>query len=288
MVSLETVSSTVEELLRRASVLLPPDVEEALVAARERESDPVARTQLETILENVALARELGVPMCQDTGVHVFYLRGRIPEGVEDAVREGVARATASVPLRPNAVHPLTRVNSGDNLGQGMPIIYLHLGPTPWLEITVLPKGAGSENMSRLAMLNPGDGIEGIRRFVSGSVVEAGGKPCPPTIVGVGIGGTADGAMAMAKQALLRPLNVSNPDPALAKLEDDLARALNATGVGAMGLGGDVTVLGVRAMMAHCHTASLPVAVNLQCWAARQASARIGDDGVEYSQGGWR
>ncbi len=154
-------------------------------------------------------------------------------------------------------------------------------------EITVMPKGAGSENMSALSMLTPSQGVKGIKEFVLDTVVKAGGKPCPPTIVGIGIGGTADMACGMAKRALLRPLDQKNKDPMLSGLEDELFDALNDSGIGPMGLGGRTTVLGVRAEMAYCHTASLPIAVNLQCWAARRATARIYPDGrVRFISGG--
>jgi fumarate hydratase subunit alpha len=183
------------------------------------------------------------------------------------------------VPLRPNEVHPITRENSGTNVGTGMPRIVYRPTDDPWMEITVLPKGAGAENMSALAMLTPSQGLKGIKSFVLDTVVGAGGRPCPPTIVGVGIGGTADQAMEMAKEALLRPLDQGNEDPKLDELERELKEALNRTGVGPMGLGGRTTVLGVRARLAYCHTASLPVAVNLQCWTARRATVRVHPDG---------
>ena len=270
------VEGAVVELLRRASTVLPDDVADALERARGSESRPVARTQLDNIIENHRLARERSLPMCQDTGVHVFWVIG-CDDDVEEAIRAGVRRATSEVPLRPNAVDPITRHNPGDNVGEGIPVI--HRLPGEGLEITVMPKGAGSENMSRMAMLNPADGMDGVMRFVLDAVTGAGGKPCPPTIVGVGVGGTSDECMAMAKRALLRPLDVEGHDPELASLESRLTEALNATGVGPMGLGGDTTVLGTRVERGHCHTASLPVAVCMQCWAARRATVRVTEEG---------
>jgi fumarate hydratase subunit alpha len=231
-------------------------------------------------LLNLDEARRLRLPLCQDTGVPVFFVTGRTIPGIEDGIRRGVARATKEVPLRPNAVHPLTRENPGTNVGPGVPRVVFRPTDDEFIEITVLPKGAGSENMSALAMLTPAQGLNGIRRFVLETVVRAGGRPCPPTIVGVGIGGTADQASELAKEALLRPLDVGNEDRSLDALERELGEALNRTGVGPMGLGGRTTVLGVRCKLAYCHTASLPVAVNLQCWAARRVTVRIHEDGT--------
>lgn len=187
--------------------------------------------------------------------------------------------------MRPNAVDPLTRVNTGDNTGAGLPEIHYIPQDTDATEIGVLLKGAGSENMTRLAMLNPSDGIGGIRDFIIRSVLDAGGRPCPPGIVGVGIGGTADRCTAMAKEALMIPLDHEGGDEAVRQLEEDLFVALNSSGLGPMGLGGNTTVLGVRIKRAHCHTASLPVCVNIGCWATRRACARITENDVVYSQG---
>ena len=281
----EPVEDVVVNLLRLANTKLPADVGWALEAAAGWETNEVAYTQLGAIMENVKKAEHLGLPMCQDTGIPVFYVRGRFDSSIAGDISRGVARATREIPLRPNTVDPLTRENHGDNLGPGMPIIHYIPTDDDFTEIAVLPKGAGSENMTRLAMLNPADGIDGIRRFVMDSVLDAGGRPCPPSIVGIGIGGTSDRCVEMAKEALLTPLDEENPDPALRKLEEDLFVALNGSGLGPMGLGGATTVLGVKVRKCSCHTASLPVAVNIGCWATRRASARITDHGVDYSQG---
>ncbi|HUV24212.1 MAG TPA: fumarate hydratase [Methanomassiliicoccales archaeon] len=284
----ELVERTVVNLLRIAVTSLPRDVMEALEESLEKETSPVAKIQLETILENIRLAEDSGAPMCQDTGIPLFFLRGHYEDGIEEAIRNGVEIATKEIPLRPNAVHPLTRENPGTNIGKEIPHLVWNPSMEEMIEITVMPKGAGSENMSRLAMLKPSDGIPGIKKFVLDSVVEAGGKPCPPTIVGLGIGGSSDIAPQLAKKALMRPLDVENPDPMLAELEHELKEALNATGIGPMGLGGRTTVLGVKIESAHCHTASLPLAVCLQCWAGRRACARIYPDGmVSYSREGF-
>ena len=281
----EPVEDIVVNLLRLANTKLPEDIGWALEAAAGWETNPVAYTQLGAIMDNVKKAEHMGKPMCQDTGIPVFYVRGRFDSSIAAEISRGVERATAEIPLRPNTVDPLTRANDGRNLGSGMPIIHYIPTEDDFTEITVLPKGAGSENMTRLGMLNPADGVEGVRRFVIHAVLEAGGRPCPPSIVGVGIGGTSDRCVEMAKEALLMPIDEENPDPDLRKMEEDLFVALNGSGLGPMGLGGATTVLGVRIKKAFCHTASLPVAVNIGCWATRRASARISSEGVKYSQG---
>jgi len=210
--------------------------------------------------------------MCQDTGILVFFVEiGRDASIVLDldrAIREGVKQATNSVPLRPNAVEPLTRLNSGDNTGDGLPDITFNLTEGSDFEVFVYPKGAGSENMSRLAMLKPSQNEE-IKRFVLETVFDAGGMPCPPIIVGVGIGGSFDLASRLSKKAALRPLDEMND------FEQELCDAVNTLGIGAMGLGGDTTALAVHVNTAHCHTASLPVAVNIQCWANRRAHKKF-------------
>lgn len=281
----EPVEDVVVNLLRLANTRLPMDIGWALESAAGWETSDVASTQLGAIMENVKKAEHLGLPMCQDTGIPVFYVRGKFDSSIVADISRGVMRATSEIPLRPNTVDPITRKNHGDNLGDGMPIIHFIPTDDDFTEITVLPKGAGSENMTRLGMLNPADGIDGIKRFIINSVLDAGGRPCPPTIIGVGIGGTSDMCVAMAKEALLFPIDDDNPDKDLAVLEEELFMALNSSGLGPMGLGGSTTSLRVRIRKAYCHTASLPVAVNIGCWATRRASAVITSDGVEYAQG---
>ena len=281
----EPVEDIVVNLLRLANTKLPMDIGWALEAAAGWETNEIAYTQLGAIMENVKKAEHMGRPMCQDTGIPVFYVRGTFDSSIAKSIAEGVKRATETIPLRPNTVDPLTRENQGTNLGPGMPIVHYIPTDDDFTEITVLPKGAGSENMTRLGMLNPADGIEGVKRFIVDSVLDAGGRPCPPSIVGVGIGGTSDVCVEMAKEALLVPIDEENPDPTLRKMEEELFTSLNSSGLGPMGLGGQTTVLGVRIKKCSCHTASLPVAVNIGCWATRRASARISDSGVKYSQG---
>lgn len=268
----DVVEATVA-VLAKAETSLPPWVMERIEEAAERETNPIARSQLEAMLENVRIASSEGVPLCQDTGLPVFCLEIgwdlSIPPLLEEAIAEGVRRATEEVPLRPNAVDPLTRKNSGDNTGPGMPDLIVDLVPGKSLRITAFPKGAGSENASFLAMLNPADDP---LDFVAREVAKRSGRACAPVFVGVGIGGTFDLAPRLAKRALFRM-------PGTSDLETALLSEINRIGTGPMGLGGDSTALGVRIETALCHTASLPVAVNLQCWANRSASATVRDDG---------
>jgi fumarate hydratase subunit alpha len=281
---LETVAA---KLLQLAVTELPLDVKAALQRAYQEEENEVGQAQLKAILDNVKLAEKTGAPMCQDTGVVIFYVKaGSQVQGldkIEEVLRKATAKATKEIPLRPNAVNPFTQKNTGDNTGRHIPYVHWSIVPGDTLEITVLPKGGGSENVSALGMLSPSQGAKALKKFVVDTVINAGAKPCPPTILGVAVGGGADIAMKLAKEALLKPLNQPNPDPELAKLEQELRQAANSTGIGPMGLGGKTTVLDVKVDYAHRHPASYPVAVVVQCWAARRASARISSDGkVEY------
>jgi fumarate hydratase subunit alpha len=285
----ELIEEVTVRLLKTAATSLPPDILEALEKASRTETDPVAKVQLETILKNVELGGMRLLPMCQDTGLPLFYVSGQCDEGIIPAIRRGVERATRTIPLRPNVVNPITRMNGGNNLGDMMPLIHFEPAGHEHLDITLMMKGAGSENMSALRMMNPTQGVKGIKEFILDTVVAAGGKPCPPVIVGVGVGGTADLACHLAKKALLRPLNRHSENEALRQIETEMTEALNRTGIGPMGLGGNNTVLGVSIESASCHTASLPVAISLQCWAARRASVRIFPDGraVFSTEGFW-
>jgi fumarate hydratase subunit alpha len=281
MVNETDIQNAVVELLRKTVVKLPADVEEALKKAYANETDEVPRMQLKAILDNMELAEKGNTPMCQDTGVTIFYvtLPRECKVDVEKGIVEGVRKATKEVPLRPNAVHPLTRKNPGDNVGERMPYINWKVADQDYIEITVMTKGAGSENMSQLAMLTPSAGLKGIKEFALSTVLRAGSNPCPPTVIGMGIGGSADICMKLAKEALLRPLNQRHKDPEIAKLETELFDAMNMLGIGPMGLGGKTTMLGLNIEYAYCHTASLPVAINVQCWAARRGTVRIYPDG---------
>lgn len=286
MISKSIIKDVTVELLKNAVTTLPKDIKEGLNRAYEIEEGNIAKMQLKNILDNINLAESSLLPMCQDTGIHVFYvtygetLPDDVEKNVEDAINEGVKEGTKVIPLRPNAVHPITRENPGDNTGLRMPYINHRFSHEDYLEIAVMPKGAGSENMSALTMLVPSQGSKGIKEFVVETIVNSGGKPCPPTIVGMGIGGSADISMKLAKEALLRPIDIRHPEVKIAEMENDLYEAINTLGIGPMGLGGKTTVLSVNIEYAYCHTASLPVAINLQCWAARKAIARIYSDGA--------
>lgn len=276
------MQQAVVELMRRAVVCLPKDVKAALKRAEKAEKG-LAKEQMKIILENMALVEKRGVPVCQDTGIPLFYARvGRkfkLDFDLERVVARAVEKATKEIPLRPNVVEPFTRKNSGTNVGLEMPHINFSFFDGNYLELTYLPKGGGSENMSMFRMLKPVDGIEGIKRFVLESVVEIGGKPCPPYILGIGIGGSSDMAMGMAKRASFRELGRRNRNPDVAALEAELLKKINSLGIGPMGLGGRTSVLGVNIEFAGCHTASLPVALNVMCWAARRASLRAYNNG---------
>lgn len=279
-----TVRKTAIRLLRLAATQLPEDIIKALHEAYRIEDTDIAKIQLDNILQNIGIAEETKLPMCQDTGLVIFFNEvGRgFPRdlNIYPLLVEATREATKIIPLRPNAVHPLTRENSGDNIGIGVPIVNWNLTETDYLDITVMLKGAGSENMSILRVLNPSEGVEGIRDLLLETVTNSGGKPCPPVILGLGIGGTTDEAMKLAKKATLRPLNEKHTDRVFRDLEKGLLEAVNNTGIGPMGLGGKTTALGVKVEYSYCHTASLPVGINFQCWAARRSAARIYKDGT--------
>ena len=275
MITQRQVEETVCQIYREAVIDLPEDVKNALKTAYEREEDKTARLNLETVLENIETASKNSIPMCQDTGLPIIFVKlGHVEvENLYDGIRRGVARATMEVPLRPNVVDPLTRENTGNNLGKDIPQINVELVDEDLLELTVFPKGFGSENNNALKMGLPGEGVEGVKKFVLETVLKAGGKPCPPTVVGVGIGGSSDMVMKLAKKALLRPVGERNPDERLAELEEELLELINNTGIGPMGLGGKTTSLDVKIELADTHTAGLPIGVCIQCWAARHATA---------------
>lgn len=272
----ENFIRSIADLLRKAEIELPDDVVDALKKAEAREKNGVAKSQLQAILRNIEIAKNHRVPMCQDTGIMIFFAElgteFQPNFDLEAAIRDAVVLATREIPLRPNAVDPLTRKNSGNNTGTGIPDIHWKLVPGKQLKITVAPKGAGSENMSALRMFNPTE-AGSIKKFVLETVVNAGGMPCPPLTLGIGIGGSFDKAARLAKEALLEPLNAPMND-----LEKEILEAVNALGIGCMGLGGSTTSLAVHVKTAHCHTASLPVAVNIQCWANRHASIVFGEE----------
>ncbi|MEM2960859.1 MAG: fumarate hydratase, partial [Candidatus Bathyarchaeia archaeon] len=242
----------------------------------------LSKMQLQAFLENARLAYEKSLPICQDTGTISFYVsvgeKAQFPIWLSSSLRRAVAEASDELPLRPNLVSPFSRKNLG-NVGTCAPQIFIEQVPGENIEISVLPKGGGSENMSSLTMLNPWEGLEGVRRVVLSQIQKSGGQPCPPTIVGVGVGGGADVASRLAKKALLRSLKERNADPEIANFERKLLKEANSLGIGAMGLGGRTTVLGVNVEVCDCHVASLPLAINMHCWAARRAKMIVSNDG---------
>ena len=283
------VSEAAYRLLWQAAVQIPADVKKALQRSFARETSPAARAQLETVRANIEVARRLNIPVCQDTGVPLFFLTvgsGATVKGdLRRAIEKATAKATRDIPLRENVIHPLTKQNSGTNTGWGMPHIYFDLAKSSGVEITALPKGFGSEAKTSVAYIATSEPIEeGVVKSVLDCVLDAGGDPCPPYIVGVGLGGTGDIAITLSKKAYLRtPLGSRHPDPRVARLEKKLLAAVNKTGIGAMGVGGAVTALAAHVEICGTHTAAVPVAVSFQCWAARRATARISNSGrVRY------
>lgn len=280
----ERVKEQLVAALRRAATVLPGDVVAALEHARRIERSALAAAQLDAILKNVGIAREGSVPICQDTGVQTFFIEAGVKspylERLPALIEQAVAEATAAVPLRPNTVHPFTGENPGDNLGRFMPYINWDLVPGDEVTIVLLPKGGGSENMSTLKMLAPGVGLKGIKQAVVDHVISCGGKPCPPTVVGVGIGGGADIALKLGKRAILRELGTHHPESEIAALESELLELINMSGVGPMGVGGATTSLAVHVEYAYRHPASLPLGILIQCWADRRARVRLSADGT--------
>ncbi|RLI80064.1 fumarate hydratase [Archaeoglobales archaeon] len=273
MVDYDDVKFAIVELFKKAETELGEDVIKAIKNAYEREDNEIAKNQLKTILDNIDAAGRLKVPMCQDTGLPIVFVEiGKelcLNFDLKKAIVDGVKIATEEVPLRPNAVHPLTRENPGNNVGLYMPQINIDFVEGDKLKLTVMPKGAGSENMSVLKMLLPSQ-VDEIPRLVVDAVKNASGKPCPPIFVGVGIGSTFDGCAKLAKKALLRDVTVMN------EYEREILNAINMLGIGPMGLGGKTTALAVLVETGYCHTASLPLAINIQCWANRRASKVLG------------
>lgn len=280
MISEEAIKNTVCQLYKDAVIELGEDVRKSLEDALKNENNELAKLNIEAILKNIELAEKKGIPMCQDTGLPVVFVKlGNVEvENLKKAIEEGIKKATKEVPLRPNIVDPITRKNTNTNLGEHIPPIDIELIDEDYLEISIFPKGFGSENNNALKMALPGEGIKGIKEFVVESVLKAKGKPCPPTVIGVGIGGTSDLALKLGKKALLNEVGKRNPDPILAKLELDILNEINESGIGPMGLGGKTTTLDVKILKASTHTAGLPIGVCVQCWADRHKTIKIYDD----------
>lgn len=276
-IDLKVVSDKIRDMFIDACENIPENVLDALKKARDEEKSPLGKQVFDQIIENAYLGREKHLPICQDTGVAVVYLTigsEVIFEGdIYEAVNEGVRRAYTEGYLRKSVVrHPLDRVNTKDNTPA---IVHIKMVPGDTFKIEVAPKGGGSENMSLVKMLIPADGIEGIKKLVVDTVFNAGGKPCPPIVVGVGIGGNFEKCALLAKEALLREIDDESADSIANQLEKELLELINNTGVGPMGFGGTRTCLAVKVNVHPCHIASLPVAINIQCHSARHKSCTL-------------
>ncbi len=287
-IDLEQVEDVARELYVRALKILPPDVKAGLDRLTATETDATAKQVLATMVTNIRVAEDTENLLCQDTGIPIYNVTlgsGLEVDGaaLKRAIRRGCERATREHPLRSSVVHPITRVNEHTSCGPGVPPIHIDFSDEPGkLTVEMIPKGSGSENNSWLRMAIPAEGVDAIKTFVVDCVLDAGGKTCPPTIVGVGIGGTSDLCVALAKKAATRPLGTSCPDPEGARLEAALTEAVNGLGVGPQGLGGDSTAFAVHVEIAATHITMNPVAVNMQCHSARRASAVISAAGVKY------
>ena len=270
-IEVRNIIEKVKDACMSANFDLGEDILTAFEKARNTEESPVGKEILEQLIENAKIAKEEKIALCQDTGFAVFFVElgdevkihgGNLVEAINEGVRQGYQEGY----LRKSICHPFTRKNTGDNTPA---IVHVDLVPGDQLKIVIAPKGGGSENMSRVTMLKPSDGIEGIKNFVVERVRESGANPCPPLVIGVGIGGTFEKAALIAKKALLRPVGSTNPDPELDVLEKELLEGINNLGIGPQGLGGRNTALAVQIEMHPCHIASLPVAVNINCHASR-------------------
>lgn len=282
------IEETAKELYIRALKILPPQVKRGFDRLNRDEDDATAKTILKTMMDNIQVAERTRNLLCQDTGIPIYNVtigRDVRVDGValKDAIRRGTERATREHPLRSSVVHPITRVNEQTSCGRQVPVINIDFDDTArQIRLEMIPKGSGSENGSFLKMLIPADGVDGIKTYVIDRVMELGGRVCPPTIVGVGLGGTSDLCMHLAKVAATRPLGSVCEDPEGEKLEKMLSIAVNSLGIGPQGLGGRGTSFAVHVETAATHITMNPVAVNIQCHSARRASAVISAEGIEY------
>ena len=271
------ITKVVRDLFMDANCNLGEDVLAAFDHAIEKDESPVAREVMKELKENARIAREENSPICQDTGLAVLFIElGQdvhiVGGDFKDAINEGVRQGYMEGYLRKSACDPFSRKNTGDNTPA---IIHLEIVPGDKIKIMAVPKGGGAENMSRVNMLTPAVGIEGVKDFVVNRVKESGSNPCPPTVIGVGIGGTFERSALLAKKALLRKIGERNPDPEIAKAEEEVLERINKLGIGPMGYGGNTTSLEVFFEIEPCHIASLPLAVNIQCHASRHKEAII-------------
>lgn len=272
------------EALRKSATVLPKDVVAAIERAYQEEDGETAKMQLDAVLENIELARTQGLPLCQDTGIQVVFIKAGYDfpylGEVVRSIPKALVKATEEVPLRPNTVNPFTGENPKNNLGHNMPAVTVELVEGDGATLHILPKGGGSENMSALWMLLPAEGLPVMRKRILERVQFAGGKPCPPVVLGIGIGGGADIAAKLAKKALLRPLDRPNSDETVAALEKSILKDVNSLGIGPQGLGGKTTALAVNIEYTYRHPATFPVAMVVQCWCDRRAVVKIDGAGV--------
>lgn len=276
-ISVDKIISAIKDLCINSNYYLGDDIVKAINSAIAKEKSTTGKEILNEILENAIIAGKEKMPLCQDCGIAVIFIDiGQdvhvIGGNLSEAINEGVRQGYKDGYLRKSLCHPLSRKNTQDNTPA---VIHFDIVPGDKIRITIAPKGGGSENMSRVSMLSPAEGITGIKKFVIDTIEKAGGNPCPPIIVGIGVGGTLERSTMLAKRALVRKLGKRNPDPELAKLENDILENINKLGIGPMGYGGNTTCLDVFLVMEPCHIASLPVAVNINCHSARHKEAII-------------
>ena len=285
LISKETLKSAIKTVWIRSLTEIQPDVLQALNKALERETNPRGRQYLEILIENAKKAGESRIVMCQDTGVPTFFVKTpldfpythSIPAAFDGALHE---LTMGEFPMRPMVVHPLTRVDRGDNTAANVPLIHAELDNSiDYMEIKAMPKGAGCGSWGTLQIFPPSVGLEGVKKFVVNSVLRAGSNPCPPLIIGVGIGGPLEEVARLATEATARPIDQRHPEADIARLEEQLCDALNMSQIGPMGMGGDTTVLAVNIEYSGTHRPWMPVAVNINCWPGRKATCRIYRDG---------
>lgn len=282
------VEEAAKQLYIRSLCDLPPDVRDALKKAYARETKGTARSVFEAIFKTIDIADRDQTLICQDTGIPLYKVKIGSAYAwngyqIKNRLTEGTKRATKEFPFRGSTTDPIFRINPQTSVGPGLPVFYWDFSEGDTLDVLMAPKGSGSENVSKMQMFTPADGVKALKKFVLDTVIGGGGNPCPPGIIGVGFGGTADLVARLAKDAILRPVGERNPDPEIAAMEVELEEAINASGIGPMGLGGDCTTLAVHIETAYTHITQNPVAVNTQCWPARRARAIIHPDGaVEY------
>jgi len=288
-ISEEILKEKIIEAIALAETSIPPDVEEMIRMAYDTEESDVGKAQLHAILENIKVARENKLPICQDTGLLSFIVEmgddvGLKPSKLEKMIIDATIEATRRVPLRPNAIDIWAEKNTGNNVGKGIPLIHFEHTEGKNLRITVFPKGGGSSYVAKLYSIPPAKGIEGVVEVALKAVYDAGPKPCPPTFLGIGVGGTEDLAMFLAKKALLNRMNRNSENERIARLEKDIVEKVNSLGIGPMGLGGKWTVFNARIEWACRHPATFLVGIVFNCWALRRAFVELVDGELKIYQ----